>query len=82
MRYSETAACDALALARHLDGAADVAAALAAYSAERVPEAEKAWMRSRRLGAHIFDDPPGGNADGANNRHLDEIMRETAVMVL
>lgn len=76
------AACDALALARHLDGAADVAAALAAYSAERVPEAEKAWMRSRRLGAHIFDDPPGGNADGANNRHLDEIMRETAVMVL
>lgn len=75
------AACDALALARHLSGGADVVAALAAYSAERVPEAEKAWARSRRLGAYLFDDPPGGNADGANNRHLDEIMRETAVMV-
>lgn len=75
------AACDALALARHLAGAGDVAAALAAYSAERVPEAEKAWSRSRRLGAYLFDDPPGGNADGANNRHQEEIMRDTAVMV-
>ena len=75
------AACDALALARHLDGAGDVAAALAAYSAERVPEAEKAWSRSRRLGTYLFDEPPGGNADGANNRHLDAIMRETAIMV-
>lgn len=76
------AACDALALARHLSGGGDVAAALADYSAERVPEAQKAWARSRRLGAYLFDDPPGGNADGANNRHLDEIMRETAVMVI
>lgn len=75
------AACDALALARHLSGAGDVVAALAAYSAERVPEAEKAWSRSRRLGAYLFDDPPGGNADGANNRHQAEIMRDTAVMV-
>jgi len=75
------AACDALALARHLDGEADVPAALADYSAERVPEARKAWDRSRRLGLHIFDDPPGGNADGASNRYLDQIMRETAVMV-
>ncbi len=76
------AACDALALARHLSGGGAVAAALATYSAERVPEAQKAWARSRRLGAYLFDDPPGGNADGANNRHLDEIMRETAVMVI
>lgn len=75
------AACDALALARHLDGTADPAAALAAYSRERVPEAERAWMRSRQLGAHLFDDPPGGNADGANNRHQAVIMRDTAVMV-
>lgn len=75
------AACDALALARRLSGGGDVVAALAAYSAERVPEAEKAWSRSRRLGAYLMDDPPGGNADGANNRHLEEIMRETAVMV-
>lgn len=75
------AACDALALARHLDGAADRMAALAAYSRERLPEAERAWRRSRQLGAHLFDDPPGGNADGGNNRHLAAIMRETAVMV-
>lgn len=75
------AACDALALARHLDRAGDVAAALAAYSRERVPEAERAWTRSRQLGAHLFDDPPGGNADGGNNRHQSVIMRDTAVMV-
>lgn len=74
------AACDALALARQLDTADTIPAALAAYSAERVPAARAAVEQSRRLGALIFEGPPEGrNDDGRANPNLDRIMRQTAV---
>lgn len=73
------AALDALALARHLDGAPDVEAALAAYSAERVPAAQMAMGRSRRLGSYMLEGAEGTNPDGRANAHIDEIMRLTAV---
>lgn len=73
------AAQDALALARHLDGARDVEGALAAYSAERVPAAHLAMTRSRRLGSYMLDGGEGTNPDGRENPHIDEIMRLTAV---
>ncbi len=73
------AAEDALALARHLsEGSGDVAAALTAYSDERVPASRSAHDRGRQLGGWIFEDDPA-NADGAHNARLDEIMRLTAV---
>ncbi len=73
------AACDALALARHLDGA-DVVQGLAAYSAERVPASGVAHHRARDLGRFIFDDSVP-NPDGRSNPRLDEIMRTTAITV-
>jgi len=72
------AACDALALARHLDGK-DVASGLQAYSAERVPAGDVARDRARRLGHYIFDPDGGASRDGRVNPRLDEIMRTTAV---
>lgn len=73
------AAQDALALARHLDGARDVEGALAAYSADRVPAARMALNRSRRLGSYMVEGAEGTNPDGRANSHIDEIMRLTAV---
>lgn len=74
------AACDALALARHLAGP-DIAAGLAAYSAERQPASEKAMLRGRELGSYIFDPDPSSNPDGRSNPRMDEVMRTTAVTV-
>lgn len=73
------AAEDALALARHLGAGSDVVAALAAYSAERRPAAERAWARSQSLGALIAGD--GRNPHGACHPAQERILRETAVMV-
>lgn len=73
------AACDALALARHLAGP-DIAAGLAAYSAERVPASGTAHHRARELGRFIFDDSVD-NPDGRSNPRLEEIMRTTAITV-
>lgn len=73
------AAGDALALARRLAGACDVAAALAAYSAERVPAARAAHQRSQMLGRYIFCGPEERNRDGRSHPRLDDIMRLTAV---
>ncbi|SMY08042.1 FAD binding domain-containing protein [Flavimaricola marinus] len=73
------AACDALALARHLaDG--PVEEGLLAYSAERVPASKSAHDRARTLGRFIFDDSVP-NPDGRSNPRLDEIMRTTAINV-
>jgi 2-polyprenyl-6-methoxyphenol hydroxylase-like FAD-dependent oxidoreductase len=47
------AALDALALAQALDSAGDVAAALAAYDAERRPEGLRALRQGQELGACI-----------------------------
>ncbi|KPQ07372.1 MAG: putative oxidoreductase [Rhodobacteraceae bacterium HLUCCA12] len=74
------AACDAEALARHLDGAAAVPEALAAYSAERQPAGALARQVARDLGAMIFQAPDGGNSDGRNNPNLATIVSETAVV--
>ena len=74
------AALDALALARHVTGTRDVPAALAAYSAERVPAARTAWSRARLLGSYIFDGPDGANPDGRANPRAEEIIRTTAVV--
>ena len=73
------AACDALALAKHLQGK-DLEAELQAYSQERVPAARAAHTRARQLGAHIFDDA-APNPDGRSNPRLTEIMETTAVTV-
>lgn len=73
------AALDALALARHLGSGAPVAAALAAYSAERQPAAAAALAESRRLGGFLTDG--SGDAEGAANPRRDEVMRRTAVVV-
>ncbi len=73
------AAQDALALARHL-ATGSVAAALQAYSAERVPASRAAYARSQLLGRHMMQSPTeGDNVDGRNNPNLDEIIRLTAV---
>lgn len=73
------AACDALALARHLSGGS-VEDGLQAYSAERVPASKLAHDRARLLGYFIFDDTVP-NPDGRTNPRLDEIMRTTAINV-
>lgn len=73
------AAEDALALARHL-AAAPVAAALAAYSAERVGPCLHAIETSRRLGGYIFAGSPHENRDGRAHPERDRVMRETAVV--
>ncbi|QFS82814.1 6-hydroxynicotinate 3-monooxygenase precursor [Roseivivax sp. THAF40] len=73
---------DALALGRHLSGVGPegVEAALASYSAERVPAARAAHDRAQMLGRYIFADPATGhNRDGRNNPNQDEILRLTAV---
>ncbi len=70
------AAEDALALARHLSEG-PVEAALAGYSAERVPAARAAFERSQHLGGHMFAAPE--NTDGRSNPNVDEILRLTAV---
>lgn len=75
------AACDARALAASLDGNPDVAAALDAYSAARVPASRAAFERSRRLGAYIFDGLDDEDPDGRSHPHLDEIVGLTATMV-
>lgn len=71
------AAEDALALARHA-AAGPVAEATAAYSAERAPEARRAFERSRWLGAMIFEGDPAANPDGRSHPKRDAIMAETA----
>lgn len=73
------AALDALALARHLSSGRPVAAALAAYSAERQPAAVAAHAESRRLGGFLLDGT--GDAEGRAHPRRDEIMRRTAVVV-
>jgi 2-polyprenyl-6-methoxyphenol hydroxylase-like FAD-dependent oxidoreductase len=72
------AACDALALARHLAGP-DVAAGLQAYAGERMPAGRAARDRARQLGHYIFDPESGATRDGRVNPRMDEIMRTTAV---
>jgi 2-polyprenyl-6-methoxyphenol hydroxylase-like FAD-dependent oxidoreductase len=47
------AGCDAQALARALDGHADIDAALDAYNVERQPIGNTIVMHSRRLGTHM-----------------------------
>ena len=74
------AACDAEALARHLDGS-DVAAGLLAYSRERVPLSRKVHELAQGLGRMIFETPAGGdNRDGRDNPNVETIMRQTAVV--
>ena len=73
------AACDGLALARHLS-VSGIDAGLAGYSAERVPASLAAHERARMLGTYIFDDSVA-NADGRSNPRLDEIMRTTAINI-
>ena len=75
------AACDALALARHLGAGADVAQGLAGYSAERVPASRLAHERAQELGSYIFGNPRETNPDGRTNPRLEEIMRTTAVAI-
>lgn len=75
------AACDALALARHLGPGAEVAEGLSAYSAERVPASRTAHERARELGRYIFASPRETNPDGRANPRLEEIMRTTAVAI-
>lgn len=73
------AACDAMALARHLTSGS-VISGLAAYSAERVPASSAAHDRARVLGRYIFADDKG-NPDGRSNPNLQEIMQTTAITV-
>lgn len=74
------AACDAEALARHLD-TGPVAEGLRAYCAERQPDAARAHLTARRLGAMIFEAPPHGpDPDGCDNPAMDVILRSTAVV--
>jgi 2-polyprenyl-6-methoxyphenol hydroxylase-like FAD-dependent oxidoreductase len=71
------AAQDAEALARHLRDA-PVAEALAAFSAERVPQVKIARDTARRLGSWTFGG--GGQADGRGHPHETALMLETAVV--
>ncbi|HSF64685.1 MAG TPA: FAD-dependent monooxygenase [Paracoccaceae bacterium] len=74
------AASDAEALARALDNA-PVAAALAAYSAERQPGVAQVMHLSRRLGSMIVTPgPQGPSHDGRGNPNLDFIVDNTAVV--
>lgn len=74
------AACDAEALARHLDKA-DVIEGLHAYSGERVPQSRIAHELAQDLGAMIFGQPScGDNVNGRNNPQIDTIMLKTAVV--
>lgn len=74
------AASDAEALARALDGA-PVAQALAAYSAERQPEAARVMQLSRDLGTLMLTAGAGGPShDGRGNPKLDFIVDNTAVV--
>lgn len=71
------AAQDAEALARHLRDT-PVPEALAAFSAERVPQVLIARDVARRLGAWTFGD--GGQPDGRGHPHETDLMLETAVV--
>ncbi|MEM7752482.1 MAG: FAD-dependent monooxygenase, partial [Pseudomonadota bacterium] len=74
------AAEDSLALARHVSSV-PLSEALAAYSSERVPAAQRAYAQARHLGSLIFDTDPEINRDGRSNPKLVEIMQDTAVLV-
>jgi 2-polyprenyl-6-methoxyphenol hydroxylase-like FAD-dependent oxidoreductase len=71
------AAGDAESLARHLS-AAPVAQALAAYSAERLPQVAIAHHTGRDLGACVFGG--GGRPDGRDHPHQSRLLAETAVV--
>jgi len=74
------AACDAEALARHLQDQ-DIVEGLHAFSRERAPDSRKAHELAQRLGSMIFEKPESGdNADGRNNPNTDTIMLQTAVV--
>ena len=79
-RLEQERPSDALALAGHLSGA-PLTDALQAYSNERVPAARKAYAQAQHLGSLIFDTDPERNRDGQSNPNLDEIMKDTAVLV-
>jgi len=74
------AACDAKALARHLD-AAPVATALAAYSAERQPVARQVMELSRKLGTLMLTPGPDGPCtEGRGNPNAAFMIANTAVV--
>lgn len=74
------AACDADALARHLE-ADEPQPALKAYSSERVSLSQAAYELAQTLGRMIFQKPvTGENADGRSNPNIETIMLKTAVV--
>ena len=74
------AALDAIALARHVK-LNPVSTGLMAYSAERVGASLKAYDQAQRLGSLIFDTDETLNKDGRDHPQLEQIMRETAVVI-
>ena len=74
------AALDAIALARHVK-LNPVSTGLMAYSAERVGASLKAYDQAQRLGSLIFDTDEALNKDGRDHPQLEQIMRETAVVI-
>lgn len=74
------AACDADALARHLDGT-DLVEGLKGYSKERMPLSRIAHELAQDLGGMIFEKGAlNSNADGRSNPNIAEIMLKTAVV--
>jgi salicylate hydroxylase len=69
LQYFAQGACmameDAVALAAHLDGAADLPAALAAYQDRRRLRTARVQLQSREIGTHVYH-PAGAHAELRN----------------
>jgi salicylate hydroxylase len=65
LQYFAQGACmameDAVALAAHLDGGADIPAALTAYQERRVLRTARVQLQSREIGTHVYH-PEGAHA--------------------
>jgi 2-polyprenyl-6-methoxyphenol hydroxylase-like FAD-dependent oxidoreductase len=75
------AAEDALALARHVTQASDVATGVQSFSTERAPASREAYLRGQALGALMFEGSAKANPDGGAHPEINRILRETAAIL-
>jgi len=70
------AACDAQALARHVQDHDDIEPALKAYDAERQPIGNRVVMHARKLGTHL-----GVDLKTEDDRRMHELLQRDGAML-